>query len=102
MMSLVERLVARSPLAPAQTGLLLGWLRQTTTGGARLRAGVPPGWSVADKTGTYANAANDVGLLYPPSGPPIAIACYTFGQPSDAGGSAAIAECARTAIRLLR
>jgi beta-lactamase class A len=102
MMRLVERLVTRSPLAPADTALLLGWMRGTTTGDKRLRAGVPKGWAVADKTGTYENASNDVGLLYPPGGPPIAIACYAFGQPGDGMGDRAVANCARVVVRLLR
>lgn len=101
MMRLVERLVTRSPLAAAQTSLLLTWLRGTKTGGKRLRAGVPPGWTVADKTGTYDNASNDVGLLYPPNGPPIAIACYAFGQPGGGAGDRAVADCARAVVRLL-
>jgi beta-lactamase class A len=102
MMRLVERLVTRSPLASAETALLLRWMRATTTGDERLRAGVPAGWTVADKTGTYSNASNDVGLLFPPSGPPIAIACYAFGQTRDGAGDAAIADCARAVVRALR
>ncbi len=101
MMRLAERLVTRSPLDATHTALLLGWLRATTTGDARLRAGVPKSWTVADKTGTYANAFNDVGLLYPPGGAPIAIACYAFGQANDTAGERAVAECARAAVRLL-
>jgi len=100
MAALVARLAADSPLSRASTALLLRWMRATTTGARRLRAGVPRSWHVADKTGTYANAANDVGLLYPPSGPPIAIACYTIDAPGD-GGSQAIAEAARAATRTL-
>jgi beta-lactamase class A len=102
MMRLAERLVTRSPLAPAETSLLLSWLRATKTGDKRLRAGVPVGWTVADKTGTYDNAFNDVGLLYPPSGPPIAIACYAFGQPGTSAGERIIADCARAVVRILR
>ena len=100
MASLAARLVTRSPLSPASTARLLGWMRAVTTGDDRLRAGVPHGWHVADKTGTYANAANDVGLLFPPSGAPIAIAAYTIDVPG--GGSVAIADAARAAIRALR
>jgi beta-lactamase class A len=94
MAMLAARLVNASPLSPASTALLLRWMRGTTTGGRRLRAGVPRGWTVADKTGTYQNVANDVGLLFPPGGTPIAIACYTIDVPGD-GGSAAIADAAR-------
>jgi beta-lactamase class A len=100
MAALVARLAGESPLSRASTAPLLRWMRATTTGARRLRAGVPRGWHVADKTGTYANVANDVGLLYPPSGPPIATACYTIDAPGD-GGSRAIADAARVATRTL-
>ncbi len=96
MAELVARLVRRSPLSPASTARLLGWMRATTTGDARLRAGAAPGWHVADKTGTYHNAANDVGLLYPPGGAaPIAVACYTLDPAGQDAGSAACAAVAR-------
>jgi beta-lactamase class A len=100
MAALVARLASDSPLSTRSTALLLRWMRATKTGDRRLRAGVPRGWHVADKTGTYANVANDVGLLYPPSGPPIAIACYTIDVPAKQG-SPAIAEAATIAARTL-
>ena len=94
MATLMQRLAARSPLSPRSTALLLQWMRATTTGGGRLRAGVPAGWHVADKTGTYHNAANDAGLLYRPDGTAIAVAVYAFGLPQQTG-SRAIADVAR-------
>lgn len=97
MASLMQRLAQNSPLSQRSTALLLQWMRATVTGEARLRAGVPGGWRVADKTGTYANAANDIGLLYPPNRPPIAVAVYTFGKEPNIG-SAAIAQTAREVI----
>jgi len=46
---------------------LIAWLRQSTTGLGRLRAGLPPEWKVGDKTGTGANGAtNDVMIAWPP------------------------------------
>ncbi len=59
---LVWRLAYASPLAPGVTHTLLTWMFATVTGNKRIRAGVPQGWRVADKTGSYANAANDIGL----------------------------------------
>jgi beta-lactamase class A len=100
MATLAARLAGDSPLSPRSTALLLRWMRATKTGDRRLRAGVPRGWQVADKTGTYANVANDVGLLYPPSGPPIAIACCTIDVHGYAGNRA-IAEAAAVAARTL-
>jgi beta-lactamase class A len=46
---------------------LIAWLRQATTGLARLRAGLPAEWKAGDKTGTGANGAtNDVMIAWPP------------------------------------
>jgi len=46
---------------------LIAWLRQSTTGLARLRAGLPAEWKAGDKTGTGANGAtNDVMIAWPP------------------------------------
>ena len=46
---------------------LIAWLRQSTTGQRRLRAGLPADWKAGDKTGTGANGAtNDVMIAWPP------------------------------------
>jgi len=56
---------------------LLAWLKQCQTGSERLRAGIPPGWVVGDKTGTgERGAANDVAIAWPPGRPPLLIASY--------------------------
>lgn len=95
MAQLLQMLAVRSPLQPGTTAFLERAMFATSTGGARLRAGVPRGWRVADKTGTYHNAANDAGLLFPPGGTAsIAVAVYAFGVATDVG-SAAIADVAR-------
>jgi beta-lactamase class A len=46
---------------------VIAWLRQSTTGQRRLRAGLPADWRAGDKTGTGANGAtNDVMIAWPP------------------------------------
>ncbi|WP_158747498.1 class A beta-lactamase [Acidisphaera sp. L21] len=80
--------------APAKASLL-GWLRGNQVGDARLRARLPPGWQVADKTGTGDfRTSNDAGLLFPPNGaPPIIVAAYlTEGSADDAVREAALAD----------
>ncbi|MDL4772389.1 MULTISPECIES: class A beta-lactamase [Thermomonosporaceae] len=64
--------------APDQARLN-GWLRGNLTGDERIRAGVPKGWVVGDKTGTAGNygAANDIAVAWPPSGAPVIISIYT-------------------------
>ena len=50
-------------LAPPQTEVLLGIMARTVTGDRRLRAGVPAGTPVADKTGSGPSTTNDVGVI---------------------------------------
>ena len=50
-------------LAPPQTEVLLGIMSRTVTGDRRLRAGVPAGTTVADKTGSGPSTTNDVGVI---------------------------------------
>lgn len=50
-------------LAPPQAEVLLGIMSRTVTGDRRLRAGVPAGTTVADKTGSGPATTNDVGLI---------------------------------------
>jgi len=82
---------------------LLAWMKAATTGQRRIRAGVPQGWIVADKTGTGANgAANDVAVIYPPSGDPIYLCVFTDGSKTDTTAhEAAIADAAREVIAAL-
>jgi beta-lactamase class A len=77
---LLRRLADRSPLSPEHTQLLLGWMTDNQTGNSRIRAELPPGTVVADKTGTSGqnrpqmNATNDVALITLPDGKKLAIA----------------------------
>ena len=90
---------------------LYGWLRGSTTGLARIRAGVPAGWIVGDKTGTTNSGGNDVAILWPPpnarrtaqDGMPIVLAIY-FAEVhgTDAARDAAIADVARSVVRRFR
>ncbi|MER6272246.1 class A beta-lactamase [Streptomyces sp900105755] len=54
---------------------LTGWLLANTTGGERIRAGLPGDWTVGDKTGTgdY-GTANDVAIAWPHGRAPLVVA----------------------------
>lgn len=84
-------------LTPASRDLLTAWLVANETGGARLRAGLPDGWRVGDKTGTCnAATANDVAIVWPPGRPPVLIAAYLAEtQASGDQQNAALAAVAR-------
>ncbi len=71
-------------LAPASRTRLADWLLANTTGGKRLKAGLPAGWRIGDKTGTHANSANDVGVIWPPGRAPLIVAAYLADSEADA------------------
>ncbi|MET7637986.1 class A beta-lactamase [Streptomyces sp. NPDC005438] len=90
-------------LPTAQRALLRGWLLRNTTGDQRIRAGVPKGWKVADKTGTgNYGRAHDVGLLWPPDDEPLVLAVLTDRPDQDAAPrEALIAEVTRQVVAAL-
>ena len=77
-----RNLLAGDALPPAQRELLDGWMRANQT--SSMRAGLPPGWSTADKTGSgdYATT-NDSGVAYGPDGARVLLTIMTRTQSSD-------------------
>jgi beta-lactamase class A len=102
MANLLARLVREPVLSAASKARLYDWMRRANTGLARIRAGVPAGWTVGDKTGTTDHAGNDVAILWPHSGAPLVLAVYSAEvEASDAQRDAAIADVARGVVRQL-
>jgi beta-lactamase class A len=98
----LEKLMLKSALAPAQKEQLLTWMKANTTGDARIRAGVPKGWVVADKTGSSAQyaIANDVGVIWPGKCAPIVMAIYSVHHKKKAAiADELIATITRTVIK---
>ncbi|MCS6627290.1 class A beta-lactamase [Roseibacterium beibuensis] len=95
---------ADTPLSAAHKALLLRWMVDSPTGAARIKAGVPAGWTVAHKTGTGGyGPTNDIGVLYPPTGAPVIVAAYyhaAAAQPA-ARHEAVIASATRVALEAL-
>jgi beta-lactamase class A len=77
-----RHLLAGDALAPPQRQQLEGWMRANET--SSMRAGLPEGWTSADKTGSgdY-GTANDVGIAYGPVGQRLLLALMTRSQLSD-------------------
>lgn len=91
-----------TPLSADSKALLLGWMFDTPTGTARIKAGVPAGWRVAHKTGTGGyGPTNDIGILYPPSGAPVIVAAYYHAASDDPKNEGVIAEAVRMALTAL-
>jgi beta-lactamase class A len=62
-------------LPPDRRAFLRDLLERNTTGGQRIRAGLPRGWVVADKTGTGSyGTANDIAVVWPPGTGPLVVA----------------------------
>ena len=80
MLGNLKTLLLGETLSPASRARLLGWMRATTTGANRLRAGLPAAWQWGDKTGTSDERyglVNDIGIATPPGRSPILMVAYT-------------------------
>jgi beta-lactamase class A len=83
----VRRLLLGDALLPEGRDQLAKWLIANKTGNSRLRAGLPQGWRVGDKTGAGEHGTtNDVAIVWPPERSPIIIAVYLTGAALDANG----------------
>jgi beta-lactamase class A len=81
---------------------LTRWMEATSTGNDRLRAGLPAGWRVADKTGTGEHGStNDVAVLWPPQRAPLVVVAYlTECTAAPEHRNAALADVGRAAAAL--
>ncbi len=105
MTALLQRFIAGDALSDPSRKQLADWMIGAKTGRTRLRAGMPAGWAVGDKTGTSGNGAyNDVAFAFPRADggnvpTPILIACYINAPDADsAAADAAHADVARLVI----
>ena len=99
----LERVLLGNALSHASRVRLEGWMTACRTGVDCIRAGVPAGWRVGDKTGSGDNnTRNDIAILRPPSGGPILVAAYLTGaRVSAPDRDAALAEVGRIVISAL-
>jgi beta-lactamase class A len=97
MAALLTRLFKGELLPAPATNRILDAMRRCATGDRRLRAGLPKGTEVRDKTGTLRACSNDVGILTLPDGTHLVVAVFTRGGTDPAGRDAAIASVARAA-----
>jgi beta-lactamase class A len=63
MAELLQRIFTGKALKPASTELLTEIMQRNTTGKARIRARLPDGTVVAEKTGTIGGSVNNVGMI---------------------------------------
>jgi len=80
----MEKILLGHTLSDASREQLIAWLRATTTGDAKLRAGVPPGWKVGDKTGNDGHSvSNDIAIIWPPGRRPLLVTAYYVNSAAD-------------------
>lgn len=78
----VSRVLTGDVLDESHRTQLEDWMRANTT--SSVRAGLPPGWTTADKTGAGDFAStNDVGIAFGPNGERILLAVMTRTQSDD-------------------
>ncbi len=97
----IGRLVLGDVLDPTSRDLLTGWMLNEQNGKARVRAGLPATWRVANKPGTSNNGAtNDIAVAWPPGGAPIVLAVFVNAPETDgAARQRAIAQVAQLVAR---
>lgn len=103
MVQTLQKLMLGNALGSLQREQLVFWMKKNRTGDARIRAGVPTDWIVADKTGTGSyGTTNDIGVLWPPGRAPIVVVLY-FTQHDQAAKPRddVIADATRTIVRFL-
>jgi beta-lactamase class A len=102
MLNALRKIVLGDVLSPVSRRQLVAWMIDNRTGGRRLRAGVPQGWRVADKTGSGAHhTTNDIALIWPPDRAPILVtAYYTEANASDAECETILREVGRLAATI--
>ena len=77
MLGLLQTLLLGDALKTASRDRLRDWLLANRTGDDRLRARLPAGWLVGDKTGAGAfGTNNDVAIVWPPKRPPLLVTAY--------------------------
>jgi beta-lactamase class A len=99
-----QKLVLEDALPADKRAFLRDLLQRSTTGGERIRAGLPQGWTVADKTGTgdY-GTLNDIAIAWPLGSAPLVISIMSSRAAQDASyDQALLAEAAAHVAATLR
>lgn len=87
-------------LPPEKQEVLIDWLKRNTTGDELIRAAVPEGWAVGDKTGAGSyGTRNDIAIIWPPNQAPIVMAVMSSRTEQDASyDNALIAKSAKVVL----
>lgn len=96
----MQKLLLDDALSQASRERLTRWMLDCQTGLQSLRAGLPTGWRVGDKTGQWdddkTGANNDIAIVWPPDRKPLLVTAYFMTRTPDvASRKAVLAEVGR-------
>jgi beta-lactamase class A len=102
MLATMHRVLLGDALTTSSRNLLLQWLRGCTTGLDAIRADLPAGWTVGDKTGSGSQGeTNDVAIIWPPLRKPLLVTAYYAGSHAEpAQRKAVLAAVGRVAASM--
>lgn len=91
----MQQLLLGDVLSQASRAKLTHWLAGCQTGLQSLRAGMPGGWRVGDKTGQWDDgdahhANNDIAIVWPPHRKPLLVTAYYMTDTADAAARKAV------------
>jgi beta-lactamase class A len=98
MAATLRRLLLGNALSESSRARLTTWMIEAKDAATqRLRIGLPKGWRIANKPGTWEGiSTNDIGVIWPPDRNPIVVAAYLGEAPGSVKAQEAIlADVAR-------
>lgn len=77
----LQKVLVGEVLSAASRQWLINTMAQSATGAHRLKAGLPPDWRIASKTGSGEHGTrNDIGIVFPPGRAPLLVCAYFTGS----------------------
>lgn len=103
MLQTLHKIVLGDALSAASRAQITQWLVANKTGDKKIRAALPAGWRVGDKTGAGAfGTNNDIAVLWPPGRAPVLVTAYLTETSADqAGRDQALADVGRLVVALV-
>lgn len=101
MAATLRALLLGDVLRPASRQRLTEWMIDNRTGDDCLRAGLPRGWKIGDKTGSNGtDTRNDIAIVWPPGGrTPLLLTAYLNGARVDSAARDAALKAVAVAVR---
>lgn len=72
----IQKFVLGNAFFAPSRAILQQWLLASTTGGKRVKAGLPASRQTGDKTGTNQSDSNDIAVVWPPDRKPWLMTAY--------------------------